>query len=158
MPQWRHRVVTARDVRLAAEAAQTGALVKAVAPPASPPKADAYFEKVIGYIPTEIVSAYAVGAAWIAASRHAQGVVPWAWFILLLLGSFALAAIGTRGEKQPVAWFQAIIAFVSFAVWVFALGGPFAQTFGWYEPLLGVLVTIAWSVIVVPVLDWIFMR
>lgn len=38
--------------------------------------------------------------------------------------------------------FRVVTGTVAFAVWVFALGGPFAATFDWYRPVFGSLLLV----------------
>lgn len=44
----------------------------------------------------------------------------------------------TTEAGKPAAKAQIIVSTISFAVWVFALGGPFASL-GWYIPAYGAL-------------------
>jgi hypothetical protein len=53
----------------------------------------------------------------------------------------------TRQPNMPPAITQAVIATGAFAVWVFALGGPFATT-SWYDSIYGALVLIAFTLVI----------
>jgi hypothetical protein len=53
----------------------------------------------------------------------------------------------TRQPGMRPAITQAAIATVSFAIWVFAVGGPFA-TMSWYDSLYGALVLIAYTLVI----------
>lgn len=112
------------------------------------PAPDTYFDKVVKYIPTDIV------AAWIAVNsmvKAATGVpattVMW---IALLFGLFLTAAWTwkqTSASGAPIATKQIIIATAAFAVWVFALGTPF-DSLNFYHPLYASLLLIAYTLAV----------
>jgi hypothetical protein len=85
--------------------------------------ADEYFDKVVKYVPADVV------AAWTAAVAVIKGTVgiPTAWLLLICL----IAGLGltfwwtlrqTAEKSQPPATKQAIVASVAFLVWVLALG------------------------------------
>ena len=106
---------------------------------------DTYFDKVIKYIPTDIVG------AWVAVTGliSSGGDVP---TTLLLWIAFAVATVltalwtlkQTSAPNKKPARTQVLVSTGSFIVWVFALGGPFA-TLGFYRPLYGSLLLIFYT-------------
>jgi len=78
----------------------------------------------------------------------------WAVFgTLLLLTPLYVCFIKTDPPGFAACkFFHGVTACISFTVWVFALGGPFAATFGWYQPYLGSAVLIL-TTLIIPVLE-----
>jgi hypothetical protein len=109
---------------------------------------DTYFDKVVKYIPADIVAAWLAATGAIAEAKSAPGVgLLWVVFGLLLVLTPLWTIRQTRQPGKPVAKTQALIATGSFAVWVFAVGGPFARISG-YRPLYGTLALIAYTLVV----------
>src|SRR5438309_121076 len=88
---------------------------------------DGYFDRVIKYIPADIV------AGWTALTSvlrdGAEGMTDtalWIGFAAFVLLSAAWTWKQTAGPGLPFPRTQVIVAGVSFIVWVFALGEPFA--------------------------------
>ena len=111
---------------------------------------DTYTDKVVKYIPADVVAAW-VTATGLIAGADASFPKPTA-----LWGCFAFGVIvtplwtlrQTRAPGLPPAYKQTIIATLAFIVWVFALvGGPFALL-GFYHPIFGSLVLIGFTLIV----------
>jgi hypothetical protein len=109
---------------------------------------DGYFDKLVKYIPADIVG------AWIFASsaiKEASGapVTPllWVTFAVLLIVTPLWTWRWTKMPGKPTARTQMAVSTVSFAVWVLALGGPFA-TLGFYRPIYGSLVLVLYSLVV----------
>jgi hypothetical protein len=129
--------VTARDDQVARDDG-----LEALGPTKAPAVQDNYLVKLVKYIPAEVVAAYQAGEGIIPSLKYAS-VIQWIWFGILLVASPFWIGIATRERGQPIAWFQTAVAPVAFTVWVFALGGPFKDSFSWYEPGLGSLLLIA---------------
>lgn len=106
---------------------------------------DTYFDRVIKYIPADIVGAWvAITGLVTGAANVATGTIHWIMFVVMT----ALTALWTLKQtavpNRPPATTQAAIATGSFVVWVFALGGPFA-TLDFYRPLYGSLLLIIYT-------------
>lgn len=109
---------------------------------------DGYFDRVIKYIPSDVVAAWTAVTGLVTADAQApQNTLLW---ILFGIFTFLTAAWTwkqtTGGGKLPT--IQILISTVSFIVWVFALGGPFASLEGFYRPLYGSLALIIYTVAV----------
>ncbi len=136
------RVITSGD---AMAAAPVGAeAVKAAAPaPTAVAKPDDYTTRLLKYIPAEIVAAFLAISAIFNEADVAE-VVPWVVFgVLLVMTPFYLWRV-TRDPEKPLAMSQLVVGTIAFAIWVFALGGPFAEL-GWYEPIYGPILLIVYT-------------
>lgn len=133
-------IITQSDI--AANAAARSGVSAALAP-------DGYGSRVLKYIPAEVVAVYIgiQGALNAAEPSGANATLLWITFgLLLVLTPVYLWRVGHVTKAV-----QLVIATVSFAVWVFSLGGPFAL-FPWYQPVYGAvllpLYTFAMGIIV----------
>ncbi|BAT52760.1 hypothetical protein NOS3756_17010 [Nostoc sp. NIES-3756] len=108
-------------------------------------KLDGYFDKLIKYIPTEIVG------GWIAIIGLIKSVsnIPTNTILWLLLFMFTgLTALyilkQTSEPKKPLAIKQTSISTIAFIVWVFALGEPF-DSLSFYNPVYGSIVLVLYN-------------
>jgi len=87
--------------------------------------ADGYFDRILKFIPTEIV------AGWIALSGLTAELdvrALWVLFAVIAVLSYFWMIRQTRDEGKPPAVLQSMIAVVSFMVWAFAMkSGPFLR-------------------------------
>jgi len=104
---------------------------------------ETYFDRVVKYIPADVVAAWTFVSGLIAgASDVPKGVLLWLAFVF---GTFITALWTwqqTKDVAKPPATTQIVISTLSFICWVFALGGPFAEL-EFYRPLYGSLVLVA---------------
>jgi hypothetical protein len=115
----------------------------------APAELDGYFERIIKYIPADVVG------AWLAATALIEGgsdinkeLLKWIAFGvgLVLTPPWMLKRTAQPGKSPAV--LQAIVAFFAFAIWVFATpGGPFSET-DWYHATYGGLLLIAFLLFV----------
>ncbi len=127
--------------------AMTPGAQAAVAAPAPVPAVDTYFDKVVKYIPADIVGAWVAvtGLVSSAGGSDRQSVLWVAFGIgLILTAWWTLKQTALPG--RPPAITQAIISTSAFAVWVFALGGPFQHVPG--QQLYGSLLLILYTLVV----------
>jgi hypothetical protein len=129
------------------------------APPNTSPL-DSYSEKLLKYIPADIVSAW---LALVGILTQAVGTLPhwlsWSVFgALLSLTPFYVCYL-----KTPVPGFTSnklfhwITACIAFSTWVFAMGGlPFVGL-SWYKPVFGSLALI-FVTLLLPVLERFFVK
>lgn len=102
-----------------------------------------YFERLIKMIPAEVVGLYMVGSGMIPNQRPYALAI---WTVICLVGVVAIRAWGTSDTKEqlPPQWTAVLISAVSFLIWVYSLGGPFAA-YGLAEPYIGSLLILAWT-------------
>lgn len=111
---------------------------------------DTYFDKVIKYIPADIVGAWVAvnglikGADITAASKN---TVLWTAFVIGIVITAIWIQKQTEEPKKPPAITQIAISTGAFIVWVYASGGPFANVH-LYNPTYGSILLIFYSLIV----------
>jgi hypothetical protein len=124
-------VRTARDAGIGAARAAT---------PHAPE--DSWLEKVVKYVPTEIVGAYIAIAAILGEPQGmADAQALWIFFgvLLALTPTYTLIAAARPGLPRPT--LQAVAATIAFVAWVAAMGGPF-RTLEGYDSRYAVAVMI----------------
>lgn len=99
----------------------------------NPEKEDKYSDRLVKYIPAEVVALYVGVTAIVAGSGNAPHFLNWAIFVICLIGTFVYLRVP---PQNVTSWTQLCISTVAFAVWAFALGGPFADL-SWYKPVFG---------------------
>jgi hypothetical protein len=103
-------------------------------PPTHSDKLDQFTDRLLKYIPAEVVVVYVSVEGLI---RNAPADVPrekvlWCVFFFLLAGTWVYLTRVQKVSKKT----QLLISTLAFAVWVFSLGGPFVS-FSWYKPFYG---------------------
>ena len=116
----------------------------------APPQLDGYFDRIVKYIPSDVVG------AWVAVRgviNSSMGTDPNAWIVHWI--AFAVGVLLTAGwtwrqtnepGKRP-ATVQIALSTVAFIVWVAALGGPFLTVPG-YRESYGSLLLIGFTLVV----------
>jgi hypothetical protein len=128
-------------------------------PPTNGFRADeSYFEKLLRYIPGDIVAGYVALNGIIVGEAGNSPILQWIVFgALLVLSPLYMCYMKTEppGINLSKA-FPCVVAALSFAVWVFALGGPFAAQWPTlYKPVFGSVLLIL-TTLFIPVLEKIF--
>lgn len=110
---------------------------------------DTYFDRVVKYIPADIVSAWVFVSSVINSSSDdlPKAVVLWIAFGCGVVLTALWTLKQTAQPKKPPAVKQTLISTGAFAVWVFALGGPFVNL-AVYRPLYGSLVLVLYTLLV----------
>jgi len=103
-----------------------------------------YRDRLLKLIPSEIVAAYMVLAGIIPPDRAKWGTLIVS-IVLLVLVPFYLWRMQNVQRNS-----QLIVTMISFVVWLYSLGGPFAA-WGLYESWIGSVILILWTLII-PVL------
>ncbi|MBP6744765.1 hypothetical protein KA344_05995 [bacterium] len=121
-------------------------------PPPDSKLTDSYFEKLVKYIPADILAAY-VAITGITASVNPPLWLGWGVFgVLLVLTPLYVCYVKTTPKGFASSkMFHWITACLAFSAWVFAMGGPFTA-FAWYQPYLGSVVLIL-TTLIIPVLE-----
>jgi len=117
------------------------------APPIPPVEIDTYFDKVVKYIPADIVGAWVAVTGLVSSARDVpRQTILWVAFGigLILTAWWTLKQAAAPGRPAPVT--QVIISTGAFAVWVFALGGPFQFVPG--REVYGSLLLILYTLVV----------
>ena len=106
---------------------------------------DGYFDKLIKYIPTEIVGGWIAMTGLIkGASNIPTNTILWILFVIFI-GLTAVYIIQQTFEpKKPLAIKQTSISTIAFMVWVFALGEPF-NSLSFYNPVYGSILLILYN-------------
>jgi hypothetical protein len=110
---------------------------------------DTYFDKVVKYIPADIVGAWVAVTGMVKdASDVPKGPVLWVCFAVGLVLAYAWTLRQTRESGKPPAHTQAMISTGSFFVWSCALvGGPF-EYLSFYRHLYGSLLLVGYTLLV----------
>ncbi|HVH68329.1 MAG TPA: hypothetical protein VM716_10710 [Gemmatimonadales bacterium] len=112
-----------------------------------PPVIDTYFDKVVKYIPADIVGAWVAATGLISsASGIPHQTVLWVAFGIGLILTAWWTLKQTAVPGRPASVTQAMISTGAFAVWVFALGGPFQHVPG--QQVYGSLLLILYTLVV----------
>lgn len=95
---------------------------------------DTYSDRLFKYIPAEVVTLYIGLSSVITSATNLSAAVIWMVFAVCLIGT-PLYLWRMQDVRHPL---QLAISTVAFAVWIFAIGGPFLQ---WpdYKPVYGAL-------------------
>ncbi|OGA55625.1 MAG: hypothetical protein A3G81_20305 [Betaproteobacteria bacterium RIFCSPLOWO2_12_FULL_65_14] len=95
-------------------------------------KPDTYRDRLFKYIPAEVVTLYLGLSGVLATAADAPQFLHWVIFFAGLVGTpfYLLTAQNVTSRTQLV------ISTLAFAVWVFALGGPFKDLAG-YKQIYG---------------------
>jgi hypothetical protein len=125
---------------------------KALQAASGPSGIDTYSDRVVKYIPADVVAAWVTASGLIKAAENGpyrpSNTVLWVIFAvgLFLAGAWTWKQTNRAGMPPPVV--QIVISTIAFAVWVFGLGGPFPQWVGLYNPVTNSLALIAYTLAV----------
>jgi uncharacterized BrkB/YihY/UPF0761 family membrane protein len=108
-------------------------------------KIDGYFDKLLKYIPTEIVGGWiAITGLIKSASDIPTNTILWI-LLIIFIGLTALYILKQTSEpKKSPAVKQTTISTIAFIVWVFALGEPF-DSLSFYNPIYGSILLIIYN-------------
>lgn len=99
---------------------------------------DSYTERLMKYIPAEVIALYLTLDALIRSSPQFPASLYWAVFLFCFVATYLYLWRIEKVRKQV----QLHISGSAFIVWVFAIGGPFAHL-SWYNPIYaGILLPI----------------
>lgn len=108
---------------------------------------DTYTDKLLKYIPADVVGAWVAVTGLVASAKDVpQTTVLWVAFAVGLVMTAWWTLKQTSVPGRPPATGQVAISTGSFAVWVFALGGPFKDIPG--QSLYGSLLLIFYTLFV----------
>lgn len=101
----------------------------------APQEKDGYLDRVLKYVPAEVVAVYLATAGLMAPSK-----VPWLeWTVFGFM--LLMTPVYLRRVLKVTRWQQLVVSTVAFAIWVFAAndGGPFRYLVTSTQPYAGVL-------------------
>jgi uncharacterized membrane protein len=114
---------------------------------------DGYFDRVIKYIPGDVVAAWTAATGLISSLGDAAtpqmneaGNVLWIAFFFGLVVTALWTWRQTSESNTRPAVTQIVVATLAFTVWVFALGGPFKEL-SFYRGQYGALVLIGFTLL-----------
>jgi hypothetical protein len=103
---------------------------------------DNYFDKIVKLIPSDIVVAWTFVSTLITSAQDVPtATVLWVAFVFGVVITGVWTYVQTKRAVR-----QTLVSTIAFAVWVFALGGPFA-TMDWFRSLYGTLALVAYTLI-----------
>lgn len=107
---------------------------------------DTYFDRIIKYIPTDIVGGWVAVTGLINSGGQnvRVDILLWIGFVAGIVLTALWTLKQTSVPKKKPAITQTMVATVSFIIWVFALGGPFVYM-DFYQPLYGSLLLIFYN-------------
>ncbi|HEY1502375.1 MAG TPA: hypothetical protein VGF88_22555 [Acidobacteriaceae bacterium] len=117
-----------------APATEEGALFLGAAPD-NQNRGDDYLDRLVKYIPAEIIALY-LGASNVVPNTVWKNEVIALWVITAvttICTPIYMRSATKDFKTQPTLWSQVIISSIAFPIWVFAMGGPFEVTWPhWY--------------------------
>ncbi|NEO77074.1 hypothetical protein [Moorena sp. SIO4G3] len=111
-------------------------------------KIDGYFDRLLKYIPSEIVGAWiAIKGVLTSADDVPINLLLWVLFIVFVVLTAVWILKLTSESNKPPAVTQIVVSTGAFIVWVFALGEPFSSL-AFYRPVYGSLLLILYNIII----------
>lgn len=100
---------------------------------------DEYADRLMKYLPGESVSVYLFVSGIIAANKGQFSLNTLTWILWIVFISLLVLTFFYLLKVQKVTKYQQLaITLLSFIIWVFTLGGPFAL-YSWYNPVYGAI-------------------
>ena len=132
-------IVTAKDLQ---RMNQPGSEARV---PAGTATRDGYFDRLFKYIPAELVAGYIFVLGVVNQLTDAGEIRMFQWLLFIVFCTLTPLYLWRVQKVLKVQ--QHIISLLSFVVWVFALGGPFALS-EWYNPVYGAILLPVFTLIV----------
>ena len=130
----------------AARTAEAGAVAASPAP--VPQKPDDYRDRLIKYIPGDVVAIYLSLLALIKTADPAKTPIikiEWACFAFIFLVSIPWQRRVMKIDK----WQQVAVGSLAFIIWAISLGDPFATAWSaWYQPLYGTILLMLFTFLI----------
>ena len=132
-------IITSKDLQRISQSGSESKL------PAGTATRDGYFDRLFKYIPAELVAGYifVLGVVQQLTDAGEIRIFQWLLFIIFCI----LTPLYLWRVQKVLKVQQHIISLLSFIVWVFALGGPFALS-GWYNPVYGAILLPVFTLVV----------
>jgi hypothetical protein len=107
---------------------------------------DRYLDRVVKYVPADIVAAWLTVIALLPASPSRPPAVLWVVLATMVALTPVWIVRVTRRPADGPAWTQALVSTAAFVVWVFATGRPFSDL-SFYDPAYGGLALILFTLL-----------
>lgn len=124
-------VITFRDIQKYSQSEITAKLPAGTTYPATK---DGYFDRLFKYIPAELVAGYIFVLGVVKQLTDAREIRVFQWLLFIVF--CILTPLYLCRVQKVLKLQQHVISLLSFIVWAFALGGPFALC-SWYNPGYG---------------------
>jgi hypothetical protein len=124
-------VITTRDIQKFSQSETAGKLPVGTT---YIPTKDGYFDRLFKYIPAELVAGYIFVQGVVRQLTDAGEVKVFQWLLFIVF--CVLTPLYLWRVQKVLKLQQHFISLLSFIVWAFALGGPFAL-YSWYNPVYG---------------------
>jgi len=118
---------------------------------AAPAGVDTYFDRVVKFIPADIVGAWVAVTGMInsAGDNVSKNAVLWVCFAVAAVLTPIWTLKQTHLPGQPPAVKQSVVSTGAFIVWVMALNAPLIQTlWAGYDSLYGSLLLVLYTLVV----------
>jgi hypothetical protein len=125
------QVLTSKDLKRSNE---SGRPLKGASATTTSDTKDEYFDRLLKYIPAEVVVCYIFVTGLIQKLSGPVEMTIFQWSIFVIFCFLTILYLMRVLKVKKVQ--QLAISLIAFVVWVFALGGPFTQL-AWYNPVYG---------------------
>lgn len=147
-------VITQKDVERQLKSAREQAIKTAEAgavassPVITPQKPDDYRDRLIKYIPADVVAIYLSLLALIkTANPQKTPIITVEWVIFAII--FVVSVPWQVRVMKIGKWQQVAIGSVAFVIWAISLGDPFATAWStWYQPLYGSIILMLFTFLI----------
>lgn len=86
-----------------------------VATAAATDPGDVYMERLVKLVPSEVIGIFLAGKGY---AESWLGI----WSVICLVLVLVSRIWGTREAGKPIQWIGVVVSFVSFAIWIYAIG------------------------------------
>jgi hypothetical protein len=120
--------------------------------PSAATDVDSYFDRLIKYIPSDVVAGWVVVSGIIRASKGTDNqpghTTLWLTFATGVVFTAIWTWVQTTKPNAPKPILQVIISAIAFAIWAYALGGPFPEWIpGLYRPVTASIVLVGYTLL-----------
>ncbi len=114
-------------------------------------KVDGYFEKIMKYIPSEIVGAWIAIQGIAKNINNPNNIFLWIIIVFLAVLTFFYIKQQTSEENKKTAVKQTVISVGAFIIWAFAIGGQPFESLVFYNSAYGSILMILYT-LTIPVI------